>query len=262
VNIMKKNKVLKIIGVPLLVASFFLIPMNKPAEAFGPTPVWNIDPTVDLATINNQINTAKQLLNQLTQLENEAKNLAQLDPNSLGQLNTQISTTLQQMQQVNAQMQAIGNDYTKTQQEWDSNFNGFGDFNGMSASGYAQYMGKVQKIYDDKIKQAMASQGLASDAVLANDVNTLNKLLSNSQNAQGAVAATQAGSQIAALQIQELMRMQKIMSDSYGAQAVYYKKKIESEKATEAAIAEQMTDKFTPTQNGGFIPASETDKGE
>lgn len=199
------------------------------------------DPTVHaqlkqnyIDQIKNTVQTYQQLQNQLTQLQNEAKNLEKLDPDALTQLNGQIGQTFQQMQQLSGTIQTIGSDYTKLQQEWDETYKNFGDFNGMKGADYASYMQKLLNGTDDKIKKAMASQGLLNDATLQNEQTQLQNMLQNSQNAQGSLSAIQAGNQIAAMQINELLRMQKIMSDSFGAQAVFLKKQQEQEKAAKA----------------------------
>jgi len=220
----------------------------------GPLPIYNVNSNVDLATITTQINTYKTLMNQLTQLQNEAKNLAKLDPSSMATLNSEISSTLQQMKQVNQQLEAVGTDYSNLSSQWDATYKDFGDFNGMSATDYATYNKKIMEATQSKIKRALASQGLASDNNITADITTLNQLLTNSQNAQGAVAATQAASQIAALQVQEMLKMQRIMSDSFGAQALYY----QQAEAKEKAAAQRATDFNSETDTTLRTEADET----
>lgn len=245
-----KNKVLKKIAIPLLAASFFVIPMNKPAEAFlgggitGPLPIFNVDKTVDAATLKQQLDVAEQLSNQIKQLENEARNLDPLDSKSLVGLNAKITNTLQQLQQVNNEMQAIGTDYASLQQQWDETYKDFGNFNGMSGEDYATYNRSIINTTQQKIQRALASQSLASDANIQADITALKQLLANSQGAQGAVAATQAASQIAAMQVEQMLKMQRIMSDSYGAQAIYLQEQAAREKA-----AQQRAEDFLNTTN-------------
>jgi P-type conjugative transfer protein TrbJ len=232
---MKKTRLLKALGITLISASLFTVS--------APTLVYADMPVIDGAVlsqlqgnyadqIKNTLQTYQQLQNQLVQLENDSKNLTSLDPSSQAAVTSQIVNTINQMAQVHAQIQAIGTDYSLLQQQWDAMYKDFGDFNGMTGADYAQYQQKIASATEAKIKQAMASQGLASDANIQADLNTLNTLLNNSQGSQGALSAIQASNQIAALQIQQLLKMQRIMADSMGAQATYYQHLEASQKAS------------------------------
>jgi P-type conjugative transfer protein TrbJ len=244
---MRKNRLLKTIGVLLVTASLFTV--SAPILVFADMPV--IDGAVlsqlqgnYADQLKNTLQTYQQLQNQLVQLENESKNLSALDPSSQATLNNQITNTINQMAQVHAQVQAIGTDYALLQQQWDDTFKDFGQFNGMSGNDYAQYQQKQMLATEAKIKQAMASQGLASDANIQADLTTLNTLLNNSQGSQGALSAIQASNQIAALQIQELLKMQRILADSMGAQATFMQKQ-----NAQTIAAQQRAQDFSNTTN-------------
>lgn len=255
---MRKNRLLKALGITLISASLFTVSV--------PTLVYADMPVIDSAVLSqlqgnyadqlkNTLQTYQQLQNQLVQLENEAKNLENLDPSSQAAVTSQIANTINQMAQVHAQVQAIGTDYALLQQQWDDTFKDFGDFNGMKGTDYAQYQKKLLATTEAKIKQAMASQGLASDANMQADLTTLNTLLNNSQSSQGALSAIQASNQIAALQIQELLKMQRIISDSFGAQSTFMQKQ-----NAQAIAAQQRSEDFGKTTNQDLETSTDTSR--
>ena len=88
------------------------------------------------------------------------------------------------------------------------------------------------------IKQSILSQGLASPEEMQKTTDSLSALLEASQNADGIVGVTQAASQIAGLQVQEMQRMEAIMADSMKGQNLYLKKLMQSDEAS-AKLAEE-----------------------
>jgi P-type conjugative transfer protein TrbJ len=90
----------------------------------------------------------------------------------------------------------------------------------MTGADYAAHAYSVLQSTNDVIYDAMRAQGLV--AQIGADTANLQSLMSASQSAQGALAAAQAGNQIAVLNTQQMMRLQQIMAASNQAQTAYY----------------------------------------
>ena len=176
----------------------------------GPLPVFNTNPTVDLATITTQINTLKQL-------EAALKNLSSMDASSAAANQALIQQNLQQLVQMQQQTEGLVMDYTNFQTAWDEQYQDFSAYSGMSGAEYADNAQRLLQAMNQSIYNAMRSQGLVSQT--SADAATLQQLMQASQSAEGALAAAQAGNQIAAMQAQSLMKLQQTISQSNRAQS-------------------------------------------
>lgn len=204
----------------------------------GPLPVYNIDSSVDLATITTQLNTAQQL-------EAALKNLASMDSSTAAANMGQIQQTLAQLQALQQQVTGMSMDYQNFQQQWDANY-------GMSGTDYAYQVQQLTQSTQRQIYDAMRAQGLISD--IPSDAANLQQLMNASQSSQGALAAAQAGNQISGILAQQIMRMQQIMAQSNQAQLAYQEKKQQQEamahEASEAFFQE--SDEPIKGQGPGF----------
>lgn len=171
----------------------------------GPMPVYNVDKTVDAATLATQVNTMKQL-------EAALANLATMDPATAAANAQYIQQMIQQLINMQNQMQGLVMDYSNFQESWNQQYPAFSDYKGMTAEEYAQNAQKLLDDFNTRSYYTMQSQG-----VIANNAGTaamLDDLLRQSNNAQGALAAAQIGHQIAALQIQQMLQFQQMMAQS------------------------------------------------
>jgi len=185
------------------------------------------DPSVWAQTVMNYvkevqtaINTTKQVENQLQSLQNEAQNLTRMDQGTAAATMSRIQSSLSQLTQMRSNMRGITMDYSKLQTAWDGVYRNFASYNGMSGKDYAAQAQKITEQSNNASYDAMKAQGLA--AQLGDDTTNLNNLLRASNNAGGAVAATQAGNQIAGMTVQQLLRLEQIMATSYRAQSSYF----------------------------------------
>jgi P-type conjugative transfer protein TrbJ len=83
----------------------------------------------------------------------------------------------------------------------------------------------------------MKAQGLV--AQIDDDAANLDSLLRASSSASGALAAAQAGNQIAGVTSQQLMRLQHIVAASYRAQSSFY-----AEQAQKQAMSKADSERF------------------
>lgn len=188
------------------------------------------DPSAVAQMIQNVAQTLQQI--QLMQ-----QNLQAMDPNAAAASAAQIQASLGSLINMQQQVQGMVMDYQRMQQQWDATYMDFGSYNGMTATDYAQNMMNLLTQTNSQIYDAMRAQGLVSQ--IGADVGNLQKLVTVSQNAQGALAAAQVANQIAALQTQQMMRLQQMMAESNQAQAAYYKLLVDKDAQAKAA-----SDKF------------------
>lgn len=233
-----------------LMAMFILVaPVGtKSVQAFfgggisGPLPVYNLDKTVDAATIATQINTAHQL-------EAALSNLAKMDPATAAANMGQIQQTLAQLQVLQQEVTGMTMDYQNFQYQWDNTYQDFRAYNGMSGTDYAYQAQQLNQATQQQIYDAMRAQGLISG--IPGDAANLQHLMNASQSSQGALAAAQAGNQISGLMAQQMMRLQQMMSQSNQAQLAYYEQKQHQDAAAEAAAANAYNSEVNLGKSGG-----------
>ena len=150
-----------------------------------------------LQEVNNQL---KQLTNEATMLVNDARNLATLPFNIVGQLKQTLALT----NQLIAQAQGVGFQPYWTNYQFGrfyppgyaSSVTGFN----MSADSYQRWINSWLSLNTTAAMQSQAAQNLASDE------NALSTLVNESQGAIGIVQATQATNQLLALQARQAIQ--------------------------------------------------------
>ncbi len=198
--------------------------------------------------IRNTINSFTMLQNQMTQIAYEIQNLKKMDDklsaSNMANLQRSLSTMINLCQNV----VGIALNYEQSQSAWDRTYPKFNKYNGMSGSDYSKQSETIRYQTSNAIYDAMTAQGLV--AQLGNDAANLNTLLATSSSTDGVLAAIQVGNQIAALQVQQLMRLQMIMASSYRAETSYYAEEVQG-KAAASANANKLKLNTRNTLNAG-----------
>lgn len=179
-----------------------------------------------LEQINNQIT---QIQNQATSLVNEAKNLASLPVSTLSTLQSQVNRT----QQLLSEAQRIAYDVQSVQQAFDGRYKGAAltaDHAQMVANASARWKDSVGALEDALRVQA----GVVGN--LGDTRGNIDTLVGASQSASGALAATQAGNQLLALQSQQLADLTATVAAQGRAQAL--------DAARDAAIEAEARERF------------------
>jgi type IV secretion system protein TrbJ len=179
-----------------------------------------------LQQINNQI---QQIQQQATSLINEARNLASLPFNSLQQLQEQVQRT----QQLLGEAQRIAYDVQNVQQVFNGRYKGAsltGSHAEMVANANARWQDSVGA-FEDALRVQAGVVGNIDGARTAMD-----RLVSSSQSATGALQAAQAGNQLLALQSQQLADLTALVAAQGRAQAL--------ESARSAAIEAESRERF------------------
>ncbi len=188
------------------------------------------DPKNYAENLAAKVQAIKQVEQQAQQLQNELANLKKLDPSNQAQTIQRIQDTISTMERLRKTTDAIGTDFTDLMKEWDAARPDYTTWNGASAEEYGDQIKAFRDIWDKALEQSMKSQTMASPAEQAKTAESLEQLLSASQNADGIVGVTQAMSQMIALQIAESQKMQAVMADSIRSQNIYQQRMIEGEK--------------------------------
>jgi P-type conjugative transfer protein TrbJ len=179
-----------------------------------------------LQQINNQIT---QIQNQATSLVNQAKNLASLPISTLSTLRSQVDRT----QRLLSQAQRIAYDVQSIQQAFENRYTGAaltGDHARMVANADARWQDSVGALQDALRVQA----GVVANVDGAR--TSIDTLVGASQSASGALAATQAGNQLLALQAQQLADLTATLAAQGRAQAL--------DAARDAAIEAEGRERF------------------
>lgn len=174
-----------------------------------------------LEQINNQI---RSLQNQGQMLINQARNLASLPYSSLRQLDQSLART----QQLLGQAQRIAFDVEKIDKIFSD------QYAGMDLSMSDRQLVELARARWENTLGALKDAMHVQAGVVGNieiQRSELAKLLDASQGAVGALAATQAGNQILALQVQQLADLTALLAASGRAEAL--------SGAEQAAAAEQ-----------------------
>lgn len=163
-----------------------------------------------LQEVNNQIS---MLQNQAQSLINQAKNLASLPLSVL----TQLQQTVAQTRQLMAQAQNIAYSVTEIDQAFHSTYGSVS----MSASAQA-LVASAQTRWRNTVgglQDAMRVQATVVGNIGSNQTQ-MTALVNASQSATGALAATQAGNQLLALQAQQLADLTAVIAANGRAQAL------------------------------------------
>lgn len=155
-----------------------------------------------------------QLAMQMDQWE---KQLRKLEGSDLLDFNQRVTA----LQAVRNQITQMMNDYANIESSWDETFQDYSQWSGHTGQDYVNDMKTVLTQTDTLIKQALMSQGIASDS--CNDMDQLDRLLALSQGSVGPLQAQQVTNQIIALQTQQMMKLMQIMSMNNQAQLQYMK---------------------------------------
>lgn len=226
---------------------FFLVfgAIQPPASAglfggWGGGTLTVYDPTA-VAKLVQQISIQNQ------QLQAELAQLASMDAaaNAYGQ--AAVQQALAQLAQNYATMQSLVNDYSNFQAAWAQLYPDFAAWAGYGPEQFSAAAQAVLAQTNAAIYDAMRAQQLVG-AQLPSTTAALQTLMAASASAPGALAAAQAGNQIAALMAQQMMALGQIMSQANQMQAAWYQQQLQ-ERAAAAASAAQWFDLSRAVEN-------------
>lgn len=187
------------------------------------------DPTNHTENLATKLQMIEQVKNSAQQLQNDIKNLQKLDPSELQLSLNYIRETIQDLNRLREQTDAIGTEYDSLMAEWDEANPDYEEWNGIDGSRYAEQADKLRDKWSKALLQALTAQSIASPSEQLKTDDAMERLLNASQNAEGAMGALQAANQLTALMITEQQKMQTIMADSMRSQNMYYEQMIDAQ---------------------------------
>ena len=223
--------------------------LASPAHAFGFGRIV-YDPTNYAQNLLTAARTLEQINHQITSLQNEAqmlinqaKNLANLPYSSLQTLQQNVQRT----QQLLAQAQNIAFDVQNVDQMFQQKYGKVS----LSATD-AQLVADARSRWQNTVGGLQDAMRVQAGVVGNIDTNRaeMSALVGQSQNATGALQATQAGNQLLALQSQQLSDLIALMSANGRSEAL-----IEAERATAAEQGRIQRERFL-TPGSGYQPGN------
>jgi len=204
-------------------------------------------PVIDLTA---EANLAQQITKWEQELTYWHQQLAQLNPANTAQ----ILATVKQIQTIQTQIDGLLSDYQAVQQQWDNTFKDYSTWSGKTGRDYFSDLNAVIAELKQSQKNALAAQGLVSQT--AEDQDTLGTLLQSSQNATGSVQVQQAANQLIALEVQQMFRLQQMLSSFNQQQLLYLRDQQQNTDRFNAAIQPSFSDKpdLSQPHQGGVNP--------
>lgn len=178
----------------------------------------------------------QQIAIQNQQLQAELAQLASMDAAATAYGQAAVQNALAQLAQNYATMQSIVNDYANFENAWSQVYPDFASWSGYSADQYAAAAQAVLAQTNAAIYDAMRAQQLPA-AQAGSMAAALQSLMHASASAPGALAAAQAGNQIAALMTQQLLALEQITSQANQMQAAWYQQQLQERAAAAASTA-------------------------
>ena len=150
------------------------------------------DPTNHTENLATKLQMIEQVKNSAQQLQNDIKNLQKLDPSELQLSLNYIQETIQDLNRLREQTDAIGTEYDQLMSEWDEANPDYEEWNGVDAEMYAKQTDKLRDKWSKALLQALTAQSIASPSEQLRTDDAMERLLNASQNADGAMGALQA----------------------------------------------------------------------
>ena len=189
----------------------------------------------------SNLHEAEVIAHQLESLANEARNLARL-PLSI---ETQLTQDLGRLSELLAATRGLVLDYAALQTQFDALYPDAARYTGFTGRDYAQQALKWRAQNLRSVNDAMRAQGLVRTQPAAG--LDLTELVRASQRAEGQLQALQAGNQIAAMLVTQMMRLEQVVSTASRAQASALAQAASDQAAGEANLTRALTDWATTT---------------
>lgn len=183
--------------------------------------------------IETAINTAQQLSTQI----NQYKDMLQQGVSLPSTMFNRMTGDLQQLQSLYQQGKMLSGGLT----DFDNQFrNRFGDYNSYlrNEGKNPNSMGNNYKQWSeqgfDNLRVAMRASGMNVSSIAGEDA-LLSQMVQRSQNATGRMQAIQAGNEIAAQQVQQMMKLRQLLDTQIQSQSMWYAQQMERETIGDAA---------------------------
>ena len=196
------------------------------------------DPKNHAANLETKVQMIKQVIQSAEQIKYQLQDLKSLDYKDLDKVESQCNRLFSNIQSIRKETDAIGEDWTKTYQQWNE-MNP--DYNGFQKLAQFEQQNKAQQArWNKTLQQALTMCGITSKQEQDKTAENVLQAIKAYNNAKGTVQAIQAASQLTGIQIAELQRQQALFSELLRMEA--HKQQIELDKAKQV---ERMSQIFT-----------------
>lgn len=195
------------------------------AQAFALKTVY--DPKNHAANLETKVQMIKQVIQSAEQIKYQLQDLKSLDYKDLDKVESQCNRLFFGIQSIRKQSDAIGEDWTKTYQQWNEMNPDYNSFQKLAQ--FEKQNSAQQARWAKTLEQALTMCGITSKQEQDKTAENVLQAIKASNNAQGTVQAIQAASQLTGIQIAELQRQQALFSELLRMEA--HKQQIELDKA-------------------------------
>ncbi len=196
------------------------------------------DPKNHAANLETKVQMIKQVIQSAEQIRYQLQDLKSLDYKDLDKVESQCNRLFSNIQSIRKESDAIGEDWTKTYQQWNEMNPDYNSFQKLSQ--FEKQNSAQQSRWAKTLEQALTMCGITSKQEQDKTAENVLQAIKASNNAQGTVQAIQAASQLTGIQIAELQRQQALFSELLRMEA--HKQQIELDKAKQV---EKMSQIFT-----------------
>lgn len=212
------------------------------------------DPTNYSANLETKIQMIMQVNNSAQQLQTQIKDLQSMQAKDMATAPMKLLAVYNSINDIRKQSKAIGEDWTKSLQEWsDMNPNYF-SMGTIALGKYLEYQQKSDNRINNTLRQALMMAGVVSDKETQQTIEGVLQTIQASNNAEGNKAALQAGNQLLGIMIGENNKQMNMLSEML--KVMVMNKQADIDKANQASkmgsdFVKSAQDKNTVITNKG-----------
>lgn len=195
------------------------------------------DPKNYTANLETKVQMVKQVIQSAEQIRYQLQDLKSLDYKDLDKVENQCNRLFFNIQSIRKQSDAIGEDWTKTYQQWNEMNPDYNSFQKLAQ--FEKQNSAQQARWAKTLEQALTMCGITSKQEQDKTAENVLQAIKASNNAQGTVQAIQAASQLTGIQIAELQRQQALYAELLRMEA--HKQQVELDRAKQV---EKMSQDF------------------
>lgn len=182
--------------------------------------------------VETALNTARQLQTQINQYNDMLKQGVALPSTILNRM----TNNLRQVQDLYDQSKALSGNMANFDTKFRQQFKSY-DAQLAQAGRRPTYMADAYRRWNeqgaDAMRVAMSSAGMNVSSIASEDA-MLAQIVQRSQSASGRMQAIQAGNEIAAQQVQQMMKLRQMVNSQIQSQSMYYSQVMERQAADDA----------------------------
>lgn len=171
------------------------------------------DPTNYSANLETKIQMIMQVKQSAQQLQMQIKDIQSMDAKNMATAPTQLLNIYTSVDSIRKQSKAIGEDWTKSLQEWSDMNPNYLSMGTITLAKYLEYQKKSDARIDKTLEQALLMAGVASGKETQQTVESVLQTIDASNKAEGSKAALQAANQLLGLIIGENNKQMNMLSE-------------------------------------------------